>query len=198
MAGVKRPKYRIPKINTAVATVLLIIIASAGAGFAGGYFGNKQALDDKVQNQLMIVNNEGELISKIAKDVGPSVVSVNVERTGVANTFFGPQPYSSEGAGTGVIVSSDGAIVTNRHVVPKGVEKVVVTLSDGTKLEDVSVVGRTNDGDPLDVAFLKVNDKKNKELKPAKLGDSSKTEVGDRVVAIGNASANSRIPLPAV
>jgi len=86
-----------------------------------------------------------------------------------------------------VIINTDGTIITNRHVVPKGTTKVSVTLSDGTELTDVNVIGRTNDNDALDVAFLKINDKKGKTLTAAKLGDSSKVQVGDRVVAIGNA-----------
>ncbi len=86
-----------------------------------------------------------------------------------------------------MILSEDGIIITNRHVVPAGTSSVSVTLSDGTNLDDVDVIGRTNDSDSLDVAFLKVNDKKGKTLQPAKLADSSKVQVGDKVVAIGNA-----------
>src|SRR5207249_716858 len=58
---------------------------------------------------------------------------------------------------------------------------------DGTELKNVSVIGRTSDSDPLDIAFLKINDKKGKTLTPVKLGDSSKIQVGDKVLAIGNA-----------
>jgi serine protease Do len=54
-------------------------------------------------------------------------------------------------------------------------------------LTDVKVVGRTRESDPLDIAFLKINDAKGKKLIAAKIGDSSKVEVGDKVVAIGNA-----------
>jgi serine protease Do len=64
---------------------------------------------------------------------------------------------------------------------------VSVTLSDGTRLDEVSVVGRTAESDSLDIAFLKINDTKDKKLVAAKLGDSSKVQVGDKVVAIGNA-----------
>jgi serine protease Do len=60
-------------------------------------------------------------------------------------------------------------------------------LSDGTKLDNVDVIGRTSDNDSLDAAFLKIKDTKGKKLTPAKIGDSSKMQVGDRVVAIGNA-----------
>ena len=64
---------------------------------------------------------------------------------------------------------------------------VTVTLSDGTELTDIEIIGRTSSSDPLDIAFLKVKDAKGKELKSAKLGDSGVMQVGDKVVAIGNA-----------
>lgn len=78
--------------------------------------------------------------------------------------------------------------MTNRHVVPAGTTDVSVTLSDGTELDDVSVIGRTGESDGLDVAFLKVNDLKGGVvLSPARIGDSSKVRTGDTVIAIGNA-----------
>jgi serine protease Do len=80
-------------------------------------------------------------------------------------------------------VSDKGIIVTNKHVVPAGTNTVKVTLSDGTVL-DAEVLAR----DPRnDIAFVKVKDMKGKTLKAAKLGDSSKLEVGQKVIAIGNA-----------
>ncbi|HEX5797011.1 MAG TPA: trypsin-like peptidase domain-containing protein [Candidatus Saccharimonadales bacterium] len=176
-----------PKINQKAATLLLMLIVSVAAGFAGGYYGNKHGADSNDNVKQAFIDNEGDLISGIAKDVGPSVVSVEVESTGVNNTFFGPQTFTRQAAGTGFIVDREGVIVTNRHVVPEGIESVAVTLSDGTRLNDVSVVGRTTENDTLDIAFLKINDRKGKTLSPVKLGDSSKTEVGDRVIAIGNA-----------
>lgn len=183
----KKKSFKPPNLNTKAAAVILMLILSAAAGFAGGYFGAGKNSTNGSGSQKTIINNEGDLISNIAKNVGPSVVSVDVETTAVDNTLFGPQTYSQEAAGTGVIISSDGYIVTNRHVVPKGAQKVSVTLSDGTKLTDVTVVGRTADSDTLDVAFLKINDAKGEKLIPAKMGDSNKVQVGDRVVAIGNA-----------
>ena len=62
-----------------------------------------------------------------------------------------------------------------------------MTLSDGTKFDNVEIIGRTNASDPLDIAFLKIKDTKGAKLSPAKLGDSSKVQVGDKVIAIGNA-----------
>ncbi len=171
------------------AVIALLILSSVTAGFVGGYYGANfnKANHSSVSQGQAIVSSEGELITKIAEDVGPSVVSISVKTTTTQATFFGTRPITQESAGTGVIIDPSGIIITNRHVVPKGSTSVSVTLSDGTELEDVEIIGRTTDSDSLDVAFLKVKDKKGKDLKPAKLGDSSKVQVGSRVVAIGNA-----------
>ncbi len=168
---------------------LMLLIAIA-AGFFGGWFGGQQQ-NSQVSNatvQREVINNQSQLINTIASDVGPSVVSVNVTSSGVSQDFFGfGRAVEQQSAGTGVIISKDGLIITNRHVVPSGTSSVSVTMSDGTELKDVEVVGRTNDSDPLDVAFLKIMDAEGHDLVPAKLGDSSMVKVGDSVVAIGNA-----------
>lgn len=171
--------------------IILIIIASTASGFVGGYIGGNQNTSNASQSQQVqkeIVNSESDLISQIAKDVGESVVSINVTSRTTRQSFFGaPQSFDQESAGTGVIVSEGGVVITNRHVIPSGTSSVSVTLSDGTTLDNVEVIGRTNENDTLDIAFLQIKDKKDKTLKPAKLGDSSKMEVGDKVIAIGNA-----------
>ena len=168
--------------------IILLIIFSTSFGFVGGYFGDRASEDDKVQQiQRQNISNESEVNAKIAKDVGASVVSINVTSQGVRNTFFGNREVEQQSAGTGVIIDTEGMILTNRHVIPAGATSVGVTLSDGTEFENVEVIGRTNDDDTLDVAFLKIKDKKGKDLKAAKLGDSSKVQVGEKVIAIGNA-----------
>lgn len=179
----------INKHKERIAILGLVFVVSTSAGFAGGYFGaiNKTSSVSTKEIQQQIVNNESNLISDIAKDVGPSVVSVNVVSEETANTFYGAQNYSQRSAGTGVIIDSEGIIITNRHVVPKNATSVSVTLSDGTELKDVKIIGQTNENDPLDIAFLKIEDKKGKGLKAAKIGNSSEVQVGDKVVAIGNA-----------
>lgn len=176
-----------PKRTAALSTALLVLI-SAAAGFVGGWVGSEANSNGALSSQTeqQIISSESELISKIAREVGQSVVSVSVTSQSQTQSFFGFGSGEQQSAGTGFIVSDDGLVATNRHVVA-GANKVSVTLSDGTELTDVEVVGRTNEGDPLDVAFLKINDAKGKDLKPAKLGDSAQMEVGDRVVAIGNA-----------
>lgn len=172
----------------------LLLLMCLSVGFLGGWLGasreratnNSASTDTKVSQR--IISNESQLISSIAKDVGQSVVSVNVTAESTQTNFFGFQsPVQQEGAGTGIIISKDGYIITNRHVVPASTSTVSVTLSDGTELTDVKVVGRTSDSDSLDVAFLKIGDTKGKTLVPAKIADSSKVVVGDKVVAIGNA-----------
>lgn len=182
---------RPPRMNARAAAVLLLFISSISAGFLGGYYGGKSAGGDAQQQsqivQQQIVGSESKLISQIAKDVGPGVVSINVVADSLQDTIFGPQAITQESAGTGFFLDADGIIITNRHVIPKGNSQVSVTLADGTELTDVSVIGRTADNDPLDIAFLKVNDKKGKDIKPVKLGDSTQVEVGEKVIAIGNA-----------
>jgi len=97
------------------------------------------------------------------------------------NDFFRNMPRQQQekhALGTGFILSSDGYVVTNNHVID-GADEVIVKMRDGTEY-DAKVVG----ADPkLDVALLKLDAK---HLKAVKLGDSEKLRVGDWVVAIGN------------
>lgn len=169
--------------------VLAVFIVSLGGGFLGGwFFAEKNSPTSSSSTQKEIVSSEGQLINSVAKKVGPSVVSINVTSRSANQNFFSlgqTQPESS--AGTGIIISANGLIITNRHVVPEGTASVGVTLSDGTQLDNVKVIGRTNTDSSLDIAFLKIDDAKGKKLTPASLGDSSKIQVGDRVIAIGNA-----------
>lgn len=117
-------------------------------------------------------------IADIADKVSESVVSIVTSTK--ATDFFG-QDREASAAGTGIIATSDGYIITNKHVV-NGASKVSVILDDGTTYEDVNVVAV----DPLnDVAFLKIKDVSN--LTPATLGDSKTIHVGQQVIAIGNA-----------
>ena len=183
----KRPSFR---IGEQTARRLLLLASCLGLGFAGGYIGshgNASLSTATPKARQQIIASESQLINQIAKDVSPSVVSVNVTSVATRQSLFGQTQSQQQSAGTGVIIDSNGTVITNRHVVPAGTEKVSVTLSDGTKLDDVTVIGRTSESDTLDIAFLKINDKKGKTLSAATIGDSSKVLVGDKVVAIGNA-----------
>lgn len=162
-------------------------------GFGGGWLGARAHQNDDsskgVDAQRVVLNDQGDLISQIAREVGQSVVSINVTSQQTVNYgwLYGNRDVQQQSAGTGIIISDDGLILTNRHVVPAGTTDVSVTLSDGTELDNVEVVGRTGDRDSLDIAFLRIKDKKGQKLVSAKIGDSSKMRVGDSVVAIGNA-----------
>ena len=177
--------------------VIVGVLASAVVGFAAGWLGGGRAansgssiLTATTGSQKQIVTSESQLINSIAKTVGPSVVSVNVTSTS-QNTNnplgFPGLNQTEQSAGTGIILTTAGLIITNRHVVPAGTTNVSVTLADGTELRDVSVVGRTSQSSSLDIAFLKINNAQGEKLTPAVLGDSSKVQIGDGVVAIGNA-----------
>jgi len=121
----------------------------------------------------------------MAQRVAPSVVGIETTRTvdGVADERthrFRVQPrYRSSGEGSGVIVDTDGYIITNFHVI-NGADTVVVKLSDGRTIEDVRIVG----SDPLtDLAVLKIEAG---NLVAATWGSSDELKVGDPVVAIGS------------
>lgn len=186
--NLQKRQVKLPKARPGFYKSIAITIVAAVAGFGGGWLGSNQRGSSTVENRQQIISSESQLVNEIAKTVGESVVSVNVSSQTVSQNIFGfAQPQTSEAAGTGFILTKDGLVITNRHVVPAGSTDVSVTLSDGTELDNVEVVGRTSESDPLDIAFLQIKDTKGKTLTPVVLGDSSKVQVGDKVVAIGNA-----------
>jgi serine protease Do len=170
---------------------LLALLVAASAGFGGGLVAGRNGDNintSSLSSQRKIVSSQGQLIGQISKDVGPSVVSVTTNVTQQTTDFFGfDSSQDAQAAGTGMIISRDGYILTNRHVVPSGTTSVSVTLQDGTIYNDVEVVGRTNSSDSLDVAILKIKDLKGTSLTSVTFGSSSDASVGDSVVAIGNA-----------
>ena len=117
-------------------------------------------------------------VHQIVEAVGPSVVSIQTQALGVG-AFL--QAVPQEGAGSGFVLSPDGVIVTNNHVVA-GASSITVTLADGRKLPG-RVLGRDA---TADLAVLKVDAT---GLPAVKIGSSSALVVGDSVVAIGNALA---------
>jgi serine protease Do len=168
---------------------ILLVLIAVSAGFFGGWFGGQQQTAQQSEAVITreFIEGEGNLINTIATEVSPSVVSINVTRTTVSQDFFGfGREFEAQSAGTGFVISEDGIVLTNRHVVSAGTTAVTVVLADGREAE-ADVIGRTNESDPLDIAFLKIKDANDLDLKPVKLGDSEAMRVGDRVVAIGNA-----------
>ncbi|MBO7132213.1 trypsin-like peptidase domain-containing protein [Candidatus Saccharibacteria bacterium] len=168
--------------NSLIVALLVLALVFGGTGLCFGILAY-----NKVSTPITFLNSgsdgnsanfvEGS-IADIADKVSESVVSI-VSSTKMRD-FFG-QSYSSSAAGTGVIVSSDGYILTNKHVIADATS-VYVVLDDGTIYESVEIVAT----DPLnDIAFLKIKDAK--DLKAATLGDSKTLNVGQQVIAIGNA-----------
>lgn len=158
-----------------------LIIISAVIGLTSGFFGSLLFIRfapglipiDKRQTILQ----ESSATVEVVKKVSPSVVSIT-SRTNI-RSYFGSR--TQEGAGTGIIISSDGLILTNKHVVPTDATTFSIFDAEGKEYKNATVVAR----DPKnDIALVKVTAK---GLRPAELGDSSRVEVGQKVVAIGNA-----------
>jgi serine protease Do len=114
-------------------------------------------------------------LADVISQVRPSVVAISTSSTG--RSIFGGT-FNQEGAGSGWIIDSKGLIVTNNHVV-EGAEKITVTLEDGRNFTVETVRLDTTS----DLAVLKINAQ---DLPAVKIGDSSKSRVGDWVIAIGN------------
>lgn len=155
-------------------TVLLAFIAGVlGAALFTRFMPTSQ--QSAVEQSKQVTLQENSATIDLVKKVGPSVVSITTSTT--VQSFFGAQ--EQEGAGTGVIVSSDGLILTNKHVV-QGAGTVTVTNTDGKQFEGkILAVDSTND-----IAFVKVEAT---GLPAAELGNSDKVEVGQKAIAIGNA-----------
>ena len=175
------------KLNNKFVYAFCILVISFGAGYGGAVLQYQHQNLVTSQVKEIVDNTQGQLASIIASTVSPSVVSVDATETTETTDIFGlEQSSQSESAGTGIILSSSGYIVTNRHVVPSGTTSVSITLSNGTVINNVNVVGETSESDSLDIAILKINNPPT-GLQPALLGDSNNISIGDSVVAIGNA-----------
>jgi serine protease Do len=117
-------------------------------------------------------------IPDIVKKITPSVVAVHTEVTAY-DIFLEPIP--GQGVGTGIIIDSNGFIVTNNHVI-ENAQSIKVITNDGRSFDAVKV-----NGDPLtDVAVIQIDAK---NLPVAEIGSSKTLLVGEGVVAVGNALA---------
>ena len=188
----KKPKTKVkkekkPASRGFIAAMLAItMLASAALGFGGGYLAknmNTTTSGNLTINQVSSGNvtnasaaSSATTTSDIVKKTADSVVEIATE--GITTGSFARQ-YVTKGAGSGVIISSDGYIVTNHHVID-GANTIKVTLRDGTSNYDATLIGSDEDND---IALLKIDAE---GLTPATFGDSSSLAVGDYVVAIGN------------
>src|SRR5919112_698333 len=183
------------RLGAAVVTAFV-----CGLLFASGFdltrfgFAQDRAKGAKVSSsQVQSLAETGNAFEAIADHVTPSVVSIQTTRVASARPrrgapdieeFFrnfqpqAPQRAPQEASGTGFIVSKDGYILTNNHVVADA-DKVTVTLLD-KRVFEAKVIGR----DPTtDVAVIKVD---GNDLPPVAMGDDNRARVGQWVVAIGN------------
>ncbi|MEV7615710.1 trypsin-like peptidase domain-containing protein [Streptomyces sp. NPDC089799] len=152
---------------------LLVAVALAAAMVGGGTATAVQHLLDRSSASgggfagSPISQSSFGTVAGVAEAVSPSVVRIDT-RSG-----------SGQGTGSGVVITADGEIVTNNHVI-SGASRIQVTMSDG-KQYDAKVVGTDPD---KDLALIKVQGAKG--LRPAKLGNSDGLKVGESVVAIGS------------
>lgn len=175
-------------------TVVSLVLAAA-VGFAGGYVGSMvgnnhklviQAADRTEQLNDALASSTstgGDNLStaQVAALVTPSVVPITTEAVVYSNwSWFGQRQIES-GAGSGVIISDDGYILTCAHVVD-GADDITVQV-DGTDY-DATVIGSDS---ASDVAVLKIDAE---GLTPAVVGDSNALTVGEEVMAVGNPLGN--------
>ncbi|MBX7150753.1 trypsin-like peptidase domain-containing protein [bacterium] len=187
-------------------SVLLMLTFFLMAGIAIGLVINTQtnwanhsyALDSESarnamsSEQFSVGENSGKIFAKIAKEITPTVVTITSEKKATVGGGFDEifkkfhKNIPETGIGSGVIVRTDGYIITNDHVV-RDAERIQVKLSD-RRILDAELVG----SDPLtDIAVIKV---KSDKLPVAKFGNSDLVEVGEWVLAIGSPlSLNSTV-----
>lgn len=187
-------KPRRGRAGRVLRSVLALVLAAA-VGFAGGYVGSMvgnehrlviQASDrsEQISNALASSTSTGGddlSTAQVAALVTPSVVPITTEEVIYSNwSWFGQRQVES-GAGSGVIISDDGYILTCAHVVD-GASNVTVTIDDVDYT--ATVIGSDT---ASDVAVLKIEAE---GLTPAVVGDSNALAVGEEVVAVGNPLGN--------
>lgn len=180
----KPPKGKKRGAGRVLGTIALVA-ACAVAGFGGGYaavstYGGNETVVYKTPegDELTpsgISAGGGLSVSDIADKAGRSVVSITTENM-VTDYFTGGRVES--GAGSGVIISEDGVIVTNHHVI-SGAQNITVTLPDGAEYPATVLGSDAN----TDIAVIKINAT---GLTPATIGDSASLSVGEFCLAIGN------------
>ncbi len=185
----KRKKEKKPVSRGTVAVMLIAsIFCSSILGVGGGFLASSIANSNGTSGSVTVSKSDSRSSSyasstaaltttEIVKKTADSVVEVTTKQV---KTGSFSQQYIQQGAGSGVIISKDGYIVTNYHVI-EGASKISITLRDKTEYTDVKVIGTYAAGD---IALLKVSPKK--DLTYATFGDSSKIAVGDYAVVIGN------------
>lgn len=181
-AAAKKPSFW----QKAGVKVTALLLACAVVGGAAGYGGAALSSSGKTTirqsnrtaSEITVKQVSGQTLMSPAEVYASTVNSVvSINCSSVSTNIFG-QSVQSASSGSGFIITQDGYIVTNHHVV-SGASSVTVTLHDGREYP-ATVVGSDSD---YDVAVLKINAT---DLQPVTLGNSSNVNVGDSVLAIGN------------
>jgi len=157
--------------------VTLSVVFGLIGGLVGGYVLIRYLPGTIPTDKQSVVLQESSAAVDVAKSVSPSVVSIVSQSAGFS--FFGAS-QTEQGAGTGIIVGSNGLIITNNHVIAGATELDVFT-NDGKEYKNAKVVASDTVND---LAFVQISAS---GLPTAKLGDSSSVKVGTEVIAIGNA-----------
>ena len=188
-AASKPPKKRRKHSGGRIARSAVALVLAAAMGFAGGFVGarvgnagNKVVIQqvertDSSTASGTAVASSGMTTSQVSEMVSPSVVVITTEQVVYSQWSWYGQNQVESGAGSGVIISSDGYILTCAHVV-SGASQITVTIGDTDYT--ATVVG---EDDTSDVAVLKIDAT---GLTPATVGDSDSLSVGDSVLAVGN------------
>ena len=185
----KPPKKRRKHSGGRIVRSAVALVLAAAMGFAGGFVGarvgnagNKVVIQqvertDSSAASGTAVSSSGMTTSQVSEMVSPSVVVITTEQVVYSQWSWYGQNQVESGAGSGVIISSDGYILTCAHVV-SGASQITVTIGDTDYT--ATVVG---EDDTSDVAVLKIDAT---GLTPATVGDSDSLSVGDSVLAVGN------------
>ena len=188
-AASKPPKKRRKHSGGRIVRSAVALVLAAAMGFAGGFVGarvgnagNKVVIQqvertDSSAASGTAVASGGMTTSQVSEMVSPSVVVITTEQVVYSQWSWYGQNQVESGAGSGVIISSDGYILTCAHVV-SGASQITVTIGDTDYT--ATVVG---EDDTSDVAVLKIDAT---GLTPATVGDSDSLSVGDSVLAVGN------------
>lgn len=167
--------------------LVICILLSTLLGFGGGFLASSAKRKSSgvsistasESNTTAMTTSDGSslTVAGVADKVGNSVVEITTE-TIVTGDFMRQYITNSKGAGSGVIVSADGYIVTNNHVI-SGTNKLTVTLKSGESFS-ATVVGQDS---KEDIALIKIEAS---GLTSAVFGDSSTLQVGQTAIAVGN------------
>ncbi|MET9699831.1 trypsin-like peptidase domain-containing protein [Streptomyces sp. NPDC006529] len=168
-AGPAAAGHARPRRPFALLTAVALVAALVGGGTSAGiqqYLSHRDGAQSAVNGSPVSQSTIGT-VAGVAEQVSPSVVRIDTTTA------------AGQGTGSGVVVTADGEIVTNNHVV-SGAAEVQVTMSDGKKYR-AKVLGTDPD---KDLALIKLNGASG--LKPARFANSDTVRVGDQVVAIGS------------